>query len=398
MLPASPWTEYPVRHQNIATVPTPTLLQIVPSLAGGGLARATLDAAQAVIAAGGTSIVVSPSGAMVPVLLRQRSLHFEMPEGRGPVMARLTLPAKLSGRLRDAGVTVVQARSPATAWVAHAVARRLGVKWIATLHAPFTAKGVKGRFIESRQTQADAVIAVSQHVATDALARFPGLAEKLVTISPGVNFDRFDPAVVRADRLIRLAAELRVPDGSHMILCPARFTEDRGQKLLVEAIRLLGRDDVFCLLLGATEQSTPFEKEVERAIEAGGLGGRMQIGPYVDDMPAAYMLADVVVALGGPREGFSRTMIEAQAMGRPVVTEDGGGAAETVRAGVTGWLAPAGDAAAMAQALDTALSLSAQRRAELARAAQELVRGRYALAASNGNLLEIYQRLSETAS
>ena len=43
----------------------------------------------------------------------------------------------------------------------------------------------------------------------------------------------------------------------------------------------------------------------------------MQIGPYVDDMPAAYMLADVVVALGGPREGFSRAMIEAQAMGRP---------------------------------------------------------------------------------
>jgi glycosyltransferase involved in cell wall biosynthesis len=376
-------------------VPTLTLLQIVPSLAGGGLARATLDAAQAAIAAGGTSIVVSPSGAMVPALLRQRSLHVEMPEGRSPLMARLTLPAKLSASVRDAGVTVVQARSPATAWLARAVARRLGAKWIATLHAPFTAKGVEGRFIESRQTRADAVIAVSEHVAKDALSRFPALAEKLVTIAPGVNFDRFDPAVVRADRLIRLAAERRVPDGSHMILCPARFTEDRGQKLLVEAIRLLGRDDVFCLLLGATEQSTSFEKDLERTIEAAGLGGRMQIGPYVDDMPAAYMLADVVVSLGGPREGFSRTMIEAQAMGRPVVAEDGGGAAEAVRPGVTGWLAPAGDAAAMAQALETALSLSTQRRAELARAAQDHVRTRYALTDSNAKLVEIYQRLSE---
>jgi glycosyltransferase involved in cell wall biosynthesis len=375
-------------------VPTLTLLQIVPSLAGGGLARATLDAAQAAIAAGGASIVVSPNGSMVPVLLRQRSLHIEMPEGRGPLMARLTLPAKLSAGLRNAGVTVVQARSPATAWVARAVARRLGAQWIATLHAPFTAKGAKARFVESRQTGADGVIAVSEHVANDALSRFPALAEKLVTISPGVNFDRFDPAVVRADRLIRLATELRVPDGSNMILCPARFTEDRGQKLLVEAIRLLGRDDVFCLLLGATEQSTPFEKDLERAIEAAGLGGRMQIGPYVDDMPAAYMLADVVVALGGPREGFSRTMIEAQAMGRPVVAEDGGGAAEAVRAGVTGWLAPAGDAAALAQALETALSLSAQRRAEVARAAQEHVRRRYALADSNSKLIEVYQRLS----
>jgi glycosyltransferase involved in cell wall biosynthesis len=77
-----------------------------------------------------------------------------------------------------------------------------------------------------------------------------------------------------------------------------------------------------------------------------------------------------------------------------VVAEDGGGAAESVRDGITGWLAPAGDAAAMTQALETALSLSTQRRAELARAAQEHVRNRYALADSNGKLVEIYRRLS----
>ena len=63
--------------------------------------------------------------------------------------------------------------------------------------------------------------------------------------------------------------------------------------------------------------------------------------------------------------------------------------------GVTGWLAPAGDAAALADALDEALSLSAERRAELARAAQEQVRGRYSLAQSNQQLLRLYERLSD---
>ena len=61
---------------------------------------------------------------------------------------------------------------------------------------------------------------------------------------------------------------------------------------------------------------TPFEKELERHIERATLLGKVQIGPYVDDMPAAYMLADVVVTLGGPSQGFSRALIEAQAMGR----------------------------------------------------------------------------------
>jgi glycosyltransferase involved in cell wall biosynthesis len=61
---------------------------------------------------------------------------------------------------------------------------------------------------------------------------------------------------------------------------------------------------------------------------------------------------------------------------------------------VTGWLAPQGDAAALAEALRGALSLSTERRAELARAAQEQVRSRYGLAQSNRQLLELYDRMS----
>ena len=376
----------------------PTLLQIVPTLAGGGLARATLDAAQAVIAAGGSALVASPGGALVPDLLRLRATHIELPISGQRLWGRLTLPAKLASSLRDARVDLVQARSPATAWIARALARRLEVKWIATLHRPFIAPDLMGRFLERRQGRADAAIAVSDHVARDALQRIPGLEDRLETIPPGINFDRFDPAIVRADRLIRLAGELRVPDGSHLVLCPARFGEDNGQKILIEALKRLGRDDVFCLLLGSVGQPTPFERELERAVEAAELHGRIQIGPYVDDMPAAYMLADVVVATGGSRQGFSRTLVEAQAMGRPVVAEDGGGAAETVRPGVTGWLAPAGDAAALAEALRSALSLSTERRAELARAAQEHARSHYSLAQSNSRLLQLYERLSGSKS
>jgi len=374
-------------------VSAPTLLQIVPSLAGGGLARATLDAAQAVIAAGGSAIVASPGGALVSDLLRLRGSHLELPDSTHAVWGRLTLPGKLASSLRDAKVDVVQARSPATGWVARALARRLGIKWIATLHRPFLAHDLAGRFIERRQARADAVIAVSDHVARDALERFPTLEDRLETISPGINIDRFNPAIVRADRLIRLAGELRIPDGSHLVLCPARFTEDNGQKILIEAIRRLGRDDIFCLLLGSTGVPTPFEKELEHTVVAAEMQGRVQIGPYVDDMPAAYMLADVVVSTGGARQGFSRTLIEAQAMGRPVVAEDGGGAAEALRAGVTGWLAPPGDPAALADALQVALSLSIEQRAELARTAQEHVRSQFNLAQSNARLLALYERL-----
>ena len=70
------------------------------------------------------------------------------------------------------------------------------------------------------------------------------------------------------------------------------------------------------------------------------------------------MLADVVVSASILPEPFGRTVIEAQAMARPVVATDHGGAAETVEHLVTGWRVPPGDPAALAQALDHALQLT----------------------------------------
>jgi glycosyltransferase involved in cell wall biosynthesis len=385
-----------VPQQKIAanSLSSLTLLQIVPSLASGGLARATLDTAQAVIAAGGRAIVASPGGAMLPDLLRLRATHLEVPPWGNPLWARVGMPAKLATGLRESDVNLVQARSPAAAWVAAALARRLKTRWIATLHQPFVATGLLDRRAERSQLQADAMIAVSEHVARDVRERSAAAADRLHVIAPGINFDRFDPALVRADSVIRMAADLRVPDGSHVVLCPARFDRDRGQKRLVEAIGRLAGGNIFCLLLGSTGTPTEFEKEVEQSITAAKLQGRVQIGPHVDDMPAAYMLADVVVATGGAAQGFSRPVVEAQAMGRPVVAEDGGGGAEALLPGVTGWLARTGDSAALAHSLETALSLSPERRGELARAAQDHVRGRYGLAETNRRLLELYRRVS----
>src|SRR5476651_2006441 len=385
-----------VPQQKIAanSLSSLTLLQIVPSLASGGIARATLDTAQSVVAAGGRAIVASPGGAMLPDLLRLRATHIDLPEWGSPLAARLSLPARLAANVRHSGVNIIQSRSPVAGWVASSLSRRLKVKCIATLHRPFGAAGFMERRAERRQLQADAVIGVSDHVARDVRAHAPGAADRLYTIPPGINLDRFDPAQVRTDRVVQLAGDLRVPDGSHVVLCPARFDRDRGQKRLVEAIKRLGREDVFCLLLGSAGAPTVFEKEVEQAITAAKLQGRVQIGPYVEDMPAAYMLADAVVAIGGKVQGVSRPLLEAQAMGRPVVAEDGGGAAEAFLPGATGWLATPGNAAALAGALDSALSLSPQRRGELASAAQDHVRGRYGLTVTNQQLLELFQMVT----
>ena len=72
-------------------------------------------------------------------------------------------------------------------------------------------------------------------------------------------------------------------------------------------------------------------------------------------MPAALMLADVVVHASTQPEAFGRVVIEAQAMGRPVVATDHGGARETIAPGVTGWLARPSDPVSLAAAIAAAV-------------------------------------------
>jgi glycosyltransferase involved in cell wall biosynthesis len=77
------------------------------------------------------------------------------------------------------------------------------------------------------------------------------------------------------------------------------------------------------------------------------------------------MLSDVVVSPSTDPEGFGRVVGEAQAMGRPVVASDHGGAREQILDQRTGFLFPNRDAAALAEGLRTALSLAPDARARL---------------------------------
>jgi glycosyltransferase involved in cell wall biosynthesis len=110
-------------------------------------------------------------------------------------------------------------------------------------------------------------------------------------------------------------------------------------------------------------------------------------------MPAAYMLADIVVSPSSDPEGFGRVIVEAQAMGRPVVATDHGGARETVLPGVTGWLVPPRNPTALAAAIGEALSLSMGERQRLAHRAIAHVAAHFARETMCARTIEVYEEL-----
>ena len=98
-----------------------------------------------------------------------------------------------------------------------------------------------------------------------------------------------------------------------------------------------------CVLVGSDQGRTKYTRELEKISESLGIADRVRIIGQIEDMPAALMLADVVVHASTEAEAFGRVVIEAQAMGRPVIATNLGGPSETVAHGVTGWLTNPGD-------------------------------------------------------
>ena len=99
------------------------------------------------------------------------------------------------------------------------------------------------------------------------------------------------------------------------------------------------------------------------------------------------------VAASSTPEAFGRVIAEAQAMGRPVVATDHGGAREQLSGGRMAWLTPPSDPVALAQAIDEALDLPVAERELLAPSAIANVRARFSKDTMCARTLLVYREL-----
>ncbi len=370
----------------------PAVLQIVPRLGSGGAERGTLDIAGALVDAGWISYVASAGGPLERDVVRAGSTHLTLPlASKNPLQVRRNAAA-LARLIRRFGIDIVHARSRAPAWSAWSAANATGRHFVTTFHNAYDSGGVLKRWYNSVMARGERVIAISQFVADHAAQAYGIGPDRLRTIPRGVDFDIFDPNRVGAQRIVSLARQWRLPDGAPVVMLPARLTRWKGGLDLISAIAALGRRDVCCLFVGP-EQRRGFRRELEVAIERNGLTGLFRIVEECRDMPAAYMLADVVVSASSDPEGFGRVVIEAQAMGRPVVATDHGGARETIEPGISGWLVPPRNPARLAAAIGEALSLGESERAAFSRRAIAHVASRYSRQAMCARTIEVYEEL-----
>jgi len=382
----------------VALPPDFTLLQVVPELETGGAEQTTIDVARAVIAAGGQALVATRGGRMAARLEADGGRLTQMPVQSKNPLVMLGNAARLVDLIRTENVSLVHARSRAPAFSALWAAQTTRTPFVATYHGVYKANSALKRWYNAVMTRGDLVIANSDYTRDHVLAEHQVDPAKVITIPRGVDLDRFNPSWVTPDRLdaLRQAWGVDLGDRRTKFLLAGRLTRIKGHLTIIEAaarLKALGRDDFLVIFAGDDQGRTGYGEELVKAIDEAGLTDIVRIVGHCDDMPAAYLLADVAILPTTVPESFGRAAVEPQAMGRPVIASNHGGTTETVSDGVSGWLIAPGDAEAWAQAMARAIDLGPGKRGEMGQAGMNRTHQLYRVDAMCAATLAAYERV-----
>lgn len=375
-----------------------TVMQIASPASAAADRRATVKVAEALVEAGARAFVVSEPDELASEAQAVGALHVPFPAAsENPISMLLNVP-RLARIIEAEGVDLVHVRSRASAWVALGACRRLKRPVVTTIPGEGPTAKPRTNF-ESAVAEGDLVIATSEAAAERALAVYPAARARLRLVRPGLDVQRLWPGSVSRQGVTRARERWGVAPDERVVLAPGRLAPRRGQALVVEAAALLasrGFGDVRFVLAGDAEKAS-FGRELDALADQKGVKAAMvRLGAEVD-RPAAFVAASVVVFPTREPEGVTRATIEAAATGALVVVADIGAAREIVFAPPhappdqrTGWLVPSGDAAALADAIEAALTLGASARDAIRRRSRERTAAFHSLIRMTRDTLAIY--------
>ncbi|MBN1893523.1 glycosyltransferase family 4 protein [bacterium] len=336
------------------------VIQACRSRSWGGMEMVAVNTALRLRARGVSSVLLAFPGTPVEKTARANGLELLSMEWGGYLDAggirRFRMEA---GRLSPDVVHVHQAKD---LWMIAPALRRLKtVPLILTRHVG-TQKPKRDWLHAGLYRRVDRIIAISGVIRKNVADTHPIAQERILTIPNGVDLAAFDPARVSGAAVRR---KFGIPLGAPVIGTAGRMNWWKGyREFLMCAEEVLRRDSrVWFLAAGG---ATVGEEEEARAIRdfAGSLNlrGRLVFAGFCEDMPEIYAAMDMLV-YPAYAEAFGIVLIEAMAMGLPVIASDCDGIPEIVKNGETGILVPAREAGPLAQAVLDLLNNAEKRQA-----------------------------------
>ncbi|MBF0454249.1 MAG: glycosyltransferase family 4 protein [Magnetococcales bacterium] len=384
-----------------------TVLILLPMLLVGGTEVQTLNMVRVLIAAGYRVTVCcfhEVDGGVVrqfeeagsPVI----SMGLQRSKGLGLFFYFLKLLFRLVAIIRREKPQIIHVQYVAPGLVPIVAARLAGVKvLLATVHYPGRPHGWKAKMLlRGAARLCRAFFCVSQSVERswfgDSLLFNPASvprSRRHFTLYNGVDMAGIDRAVQKSQTQPPDILNGAV-DQYPLIGVVGRLSYEKGQGVLLQAmVQIVERfPDTHLVVVGDGRD----RESLQQKSQALALGqhvtwlGRQNLEEVLTRLPSFDLL--VVPSLF---EGFGLAAVEAMACGTPVVASKVDGLMEVIQDGVTGWLVPSGDAAALAEVMIAVLQ-NPEQRVKVGLAGQGWVRGNFSMERYEQSLLAAYHHFS----
>jgi glycosyltransferase involved in cell wall biosynthesis len=365
------------------------IIQILPELNAGGVERGTLEIAAQLVSEGHEAVVVSNGGRLVEALEKSGARHVAMPVHRKS-LATLLQVRPMRKFLTAERPDIIHIRSRVPGWVTWLAWRGMDPatrpRLVSTVHGFYSVS-----FYSAIMTKGERVIAVSDSIRRYILENYPKTPPAAIRviprgIEPGNYGTDFQPA---ADWLARWQAEQPTFAGKVTLLLPGRITRLKGHEDFFNLVAALKAEGIPAhgLIAGDThEKKRAYLDELKESVRTLGISDDITFLGHRSDIREVMAVSDVVMALSQQPESFGRTVLEAMALGKPVVGYDCGGVGELLADLFPAGRVPLGDKARL---------LDATRAVIRERPVPALVGEPFTLEAMCRSTLAVYRELAE---
>jgi glycosyltransferase involved in cell wall biosynthesis len=381
-----------------------TVLIVVPSLDAGAADAGAVGLTRILAAAGHHAIVASRVGRLVADITAAGGEFVPLDLGSHNPVVMLSNARALVRIARERNCDVIHALGRAAGWSAWLAARLRGIPLITSWYKGFREQNFLKHAYNGIMARGDRVVALSEQIAQLINDRYGTPWDRIAVLPPSIDFVRFDPANVSHDRIEAMRVDWGVRPETKVILITGRILRRKGHHVVVKAAKRLkemGLKDFLCVFVGEDRGHSRYTGELWDLVLTTGTMDVIRMAAPVADMPVAYACAAVVVSAAVQPEGLQRSMLEAQAMARPVIVSDLAAGPEVVLTPpavpenrITGLRFPAGNDAALAASLLRLFSMPEQVRATIGARGRDWVLGHFNADGIAEHTLALYEEIA----
>ena len=328
------------------------VLQVIPKMGYGGAETGCYDLAHFLPEKNCKSFIITSGGELLKFVKKTKVKIIRLPvHSKNPILI-LFNAIIIFFIILLYNINIVHARSRAPAWSCLIATKLTGRKFVTTFHGTYKFNNKLKKFYNSVMVRSKLVIAGSNfifsHINENYEYFFREQRRKLLVVFRGINTSYFNPQKVSSIKVDKFLKEHQIDRNKFIILFPGRLTSWKGQKILIEAVKLLNEKDNVQpfegIILGSDQGRSVYKKQLLGLVQQYRLQKLIKFISHCEEMPVAYRIANLVCSCSIEPEAFGRVSVEAQSMEVPIIASDIGGSKETIVQEKTGFLFKSGDA------------------------------------------------------